>query len=42
MHCVSRVIPLKSYTGGRENGGFHQNRNSTALLYCSIIYRGNL
>jgi hypothetical protein len=39
---VSRVIPLQSYIGGRENAGFHQNRNSKALLYCSIIYRGNL
>jgi hypothetical protein len=32
MHCLSRVRALKSYTGGRKNDGFHQNRNSTASL----------
>jgi hypothetical protein len=30
MDCLSRVRPLKSYTGGRKNVGFDQNRNSTA------------
>ena len=32
MHCLSRVRALKSYTGGRKNDDFYQNRNSTASL----------
>jgi hypothetical protein len=32
MHCLSRLRALKSYTGGRKNDDFHQNRNSTASL----------
>jgi hypothetical protein len=32
MHCLSRLRALKSYTGGRKNDEFHQNRNSTASL----------
>jgi hypothetical protein len=32
MHCLSRVRALKSYTGGRKNDDFHQNKNSTASL----------
>jgi hypothetical protein len=36
MHCLSRVRALKSYTGGRKNDDFHQNRNSTASLCASI------
>jgi hypothetical protein len=29
---LSRVRALKSYTGGRKNDDFYQNRNSTASL----------
>jgi hypothetical protein len=36
MHCLSRVRALKSYTGGRKNDDFYQNRNSTASLEVSI------
>jgi hypothetical protein len=32
MHFLTRVRALKSYTGGRKNDDFHQNRNSTASL----------